>query len=88
MTPQQVEQGKGDFPLELLMDINTKRMDIADQFRAEEDRYRAEIARLNKEVEENQARCPHPKAFCEYVPDPWHSYYVCELCGKEEVRPR
>jgi hypothetical protein len=84
MTDAQIEQCKG-YNIEFLRSIQTKRILLNDAFSKEDIRHREEIAELNKGVELIQNQCPHPEVFCEYVPDPWHSYEECTLCGKQGV---
>ena len=97
MTNEQIEQcrqlyhGDKEGFVELLVSLKTiesRKYWIEDNFSKEDIRHRDRIAELNKDVEENQNECPHPRPFCEHVPDPWHSYYMCTLCGKRGVRPQ
>jgi len=86
MTQEQIEQCSS-YNAAFLQSIQDQMILINNGISKENKRHRDTMESLTALMAQNQGRCPHPKIFCEYIPDPWHSYYDCTLCGKSEVRP-
>jgi hypothetical protein len=68
-------------------DLNRSYWDYKKEITRQEEIHQTHIGALRLAIAAIQSVCPHPTSCCEHVPDPWSSYYTCNLCGKDVVRP-
>ena len=72
---------------ELLAYLNRSYWKTQDDISDLEGFYGAHLKRLHGHITAVQEKCPHPSDCCEHNPDPWGSFYSCNICGKAPVRP-
>ncbi len=72
-----------------LESIGSIRYNIIDAYEQADIDHRNRIKQLDEYEHQNQENCPHPRYAVEHVADhPWRSYYQCNLCGKNGVKPQ
>jgi hypothetical protein len=96
MTPEQITACRDHFDPEkfrsaeewitFLKVVEKTKWDIVKAQEEEATRHKTVLKIIDDLDKANMAQCPHPRGAVVHRPDPWKSYYGCELCGKEGVR--
>jgi hypothetical protein len=73
--------------LEKLAAINREYWELENADEAERCRHRDAVNAICARMRALQHSCPHPADACEFNSDPYQSYYSCNICGADEVRP-